>query len=171
MLRTTTTTKIAAGAAIVALAAAGCGSKSTPASSGAASTTTTSASSAATSAAAASFTACMVTDTGGIDDHSFNSAAWAGMQAAQAAGKATVSYVQSTTENDYVPNINSLVAKKCGLIVTVGGLMGDATTSAAKSNPSQHFAIVDSASVGSNVQGLQFNTAQSASSPAISPRA
>lgn len=143
-------TRVVVGVVAVSLSATACGSKPTN-SSGSSSTAT-----------GASFTACMVTDTGGIDDHSFNAAAWAGMLAAQAAGKATVSYVQSTTENDYVPNINSLVAKKCGLIVTVGGLMADATTAAAKSNPNQNFSIVDSGSVGSNVQGLQFNTAQSA---------
>jgi basic membrane protein A len=102
----------------------------------------------------------MVTDTGGIDDRSFNASAWAGMQAAEKDSGAKASYVQSTSENDYVPNINSLIAKKCNLIVTVGGLMATATTSAAKSNPTQKFAIVDSASVGSTIFGMQFNTAQ-----------
>jgi basic membrane protein A len=104
----------------------------------------------------------MVTDTGGIDDHSFNAAAWAGMQKAQTDGKAKVQYVQSTTENDYVPNINSLVAKNCDLVVTVGGLMGDATKSAAAGHASQKFAIVDSGSIPANVKGLEFNTAQGA---------
>jgi basic membrane protein A and related proteins len=173
-VRTTTKTRIAAGAAVVALAAAGCGSKSTAktnpggtnntaSSTGAPSTTSTS------SAAAASFNACMVTDIGGIDDKSFNASAWAGMQAAQKDGKANVQYVQSTNENDYVPNINGLVAKKCDLIVTVGGLMGDATDQAAEANTSQKFAIVDDGpmnfktnKVEPNVHGLQFNTAQGA---------
>ena len=167
MLRTTTTTKIAAGAAIVALAAAGCGSKSTPAASAPA-TTTSAAPATTASAAAANFSACMVTDTGGIDDKSFNASAWKGMQDAQSAGKAQVQYVQSTTENDYVPNINNLLAKGCSLIVTVGGLMGDATTTAANANPSKKFAIVDSGAtdskgnVISNLHGMEFNTAQGA---------
>ncbi|MGH6657907.1 MAG: BMP family lipoprotein [Actinocrinis sp.] len=104
----------------------------------------------------------MVTDTGGIDDHSFNTAAWAGMQKAQTDGKATVSYVQSVTENQYSSNISSLVTKGCKLIVTVGGLMADATTAASKSNASQQFAIVDSGSVAPNIKGLEFNTAQGA---------
>jgi basic membrane protein A len=102
----------------------------------------------------------MVTDTGGIDDKSFNASAWAGMQAAQSAGKATVSYVQSKTEADYTTNINNLLAKKCGLIVTVGGLMATATQNAAKANPNQHFAEVDNPGNGKNWQGLQFNAAQ-----------
>jgi basic membrane protein A len=102
----------------------------------------------------------MVTDTGGIDDKSFNAAAWSGMQAAQSAGKATVSYVQSKQETDYAPNIASLVSANCKLIVTVGGLMADATVAAAKAHPDQHFVEVDSAGNGTNLQGLQFNTAQ-----------
>jgi basic membrane protein A len=103
----------------------------------------------------------MVTDTGGIDDKSFNASAWAGMQRAQSNGKAKVSYVQSKAETDYATNISKL-EPNCKLIVTVGGLMGNATAAAAKSKPSQHFAIVDSSGNGNNVQGLQFNTAQSA---------
>ncbi|HEU5428982.1 MAG TPA: BMP family ABC transporter substrate-binding protein [Actinocrinis sp.] len=104
----------------------------------------------------------MVTDTGGIDDHSFNSAAWAGMQKAQSDGKATVSYVQSANENQYSSNIASLVSKGCKLVVTVGGLMADATTASAKAHATQNFTIVDSGSVSPNVKGLEFNTAQGA---------
>ncbi len=102
----------------------------------------------------------MVTDTGGIDDRSFNASAWAGMQAAQKDGKATVVYTQSNTENDYVPNISAYSKGNCNLVVTVGGLMAPATTDAATASPKQHYAIVDSNGNGTNVQGLQFNTAQ-----------
>jgi basic membrane protein A len=109
----------------------------------------------------------MVTDTGGIDDRSFNASAWAGMQDAQKDGKATAKYLQSTTENDYVPNITQLEGQNCKLIVTVGGLMADATDSQAAAKTGQNFAIVDNSSADSksnkpvpNVHGLQFNTAQ-----------
>lgn len=139
--------RLVAGVAGLAVVVAGCGSKPKSATSG-------------SSTGAGSFSACMVTDTGGIDDRSFNASSWAGMQAAKQSTGANVRYVQSTSENDYVPNINSLVAGHCNLIVTVGGLMAKATTSAATANPNQKFAIVDSSSVGSNVYGMQFNTAQ-----------
>jgi basic membrane protein A len=139
--------RLVAGAAVLATVVTGCGSKPKSDSGG---------------TSASKFSACMVTDTGGIDDRSFNASSWAGMEAAGKATGAKVSYVQSSSENDYVPNINSLVAKKCGIIVTVGGLMGKATTQAAQASPSSKFAIVDSNSVGSNVYGMQFNTAQSA---------
>ena len=172
-MRTTNMTRIAATAAVVALAAAGCGSKSTASSSSSSSSSSsTSASSSSSSssggsASNASFLACMVTDTGGIDDRSFNASAWAGMQDAQKDGKATVKYLQSTTENDYVPNITQLEGQNCKLIVTVGGLMADATDSQAAAKTGQDFAIVDNSSADSktnkpvpNVHGMQFNTAQ-----------
>ncbi|GAA3235622.1 BMP family ABC transporter substrate-binding protein [Actinocorallia longicatena] len=104
----------------------------------------------------------MVTDTGGIDDRSFNTASWAGMEAAGKETGAKVSYVASTSANDYVPNLNSEVKKGCNLVVAVGGLMGEATTNASKQNPNTQFAIVDYPSVdGQKVYGMQFNTAQS----------
>lgn len=115
----------------------------------------------ATGTANKNFSACMVTDTGGIDDKSFNAASWAGMQAAQAAGKAKVQYVSSKTQADYAPNIRALVTKGCKLIIGVGGLMSEAINNAAKANPKLNFAIVDGAGNGSNVQGIQINTAQS----------
>ncbi|MCU4185835.1 BMP family ABC transporter substrate-binding protein [Acidiferrimicrobium sp. IK] len=105
----------------------------------------------------------MVTDTGGIDDRSFNASSYQGLKDAAASDPAIVpSYVPSTTESDYTPNINSLVQKGCGIIVTVGFLMGDATQAAAKANPNQKFAIVDYnySPPLPNVLGLIFNTAQ-----------
>lgn len=105
--------------------------------------------------------ACMVTDTGGINDRSFNAAAWAGMQAAQKQNSnIKVDYVQSKAESDYGPNLNGYVQQKCDLIVAVGGLMGDATTAAAKAAPNTKFAIVDDKIDLPNVYSMQFDTAQ-----------
>ncbi len=89
----------------------------------------------------------MVTDTGGIDDKSFNASSWQGMQEAQSAepSKVTVKYLQSTSSADYAPNISAFIGQKCGIIVTVGFLMAGATGTAAGSNPSAKFAIVDCA--------------------------
>ncbi len=107
--------------------------------------------------------ACMVTDTGGINDRSFNSSAWAGMQAANKENSnISVDYVQSSAEADYQPNLTQFVSQKCDLIVAVGGLMGDATTAAAKANPNQKFAIIDSRIDLPNVYSMQFDTAQAA---------
>jgi basic membrane protein A len=152
------------------LVIAACGSSHSSASS---STSTSSSPSTATSSAAAATGAktlgCMVTDTGGINDRSFNASSWAGMQAAAAANSnVTVKYLQSTTQSDYTPNINTFIGEKCNIIVTVGFLMGAATEAAAKANPSQKFAIVDcSYATGCltgtkepNIDQLTYNTVQ-----------
>jgi basic membrane protein A and related proteins len=149
------------------LVIAACGSSTSSASS----STSSSASSSATSTAAATakFLGCMVTDTGGIDDRSFNASSWAGMQAAAAANpNITVKYLQSTTQGDYVPNINTFIGEKCNIIVAVGFLMAAATEAAAKAHPTQKFAIVDCSYASgcltgtkeSNIDQLVFNTVQ-----------
>jgi basic membrane protein A len=166
----------AAAAASLVIAACGTSSSSAPSST----STSTSAAAAASSTPAGGGTAtgaaaggkllgCMVTDTGGINDKSFNQSAWEGMQQAAAANpNITVKYLQSTTQSDYVPNINSFLSEKCGIIVTVGFLMAAATEAAAKANPTQDFAIVDCSYASacltgakeSNIDQLTFNTVQ-----------
>jgi basic membrane protein A len=131
------TLTIVAAASVLTLLGAACGSNSAPPSSPGSSSTGTN--------TASKFLGCMVTDTGGIDDKSFNQSSWAGMQqaAASSGGKISVTYLPSTTSAQYASNISTLIAKKCGIIVTVGFLMAGATEAAAKANPSQKFAIVD----------------------------
>lgn len=110
-----------------------------------------------------SFLGCMVTDTGGIDDRSFNASSWQGMElAAKATKHIKVKYLQSKSTSTYVPNINAFIQQKCGIIVTVGFLMGTDTLSAAKSNPKQKFAIVDYTYTppAKNIDALVFNTVQ-----------
>ncbi len=167
-------TVAAAGAATLLIAACGSSTSSASSSAPAASTSTSAsagsaASSTAAGSSASSFLGCMVTDTGGINDKSFNQSAWQGMQEAQSADPGiSVKYLQSTTQSDYVPNINTFLGEKCGIIVTVGFLMASATESAAKANPKQDFAIVDCSYASqcltgaklSNIDQLVFNTVQ-----------
>ncbi|MGO8693942.1 MAG: BMP family lipoprotein [Rectinemataceae bacterium] len=112
----------------------------------------------------ASFLAGEVTDTGGIDDRSFNASCWQGLQEAQKASGIQIQYLQSTNESDYVPNIQQFVQKNAGIVVTVGFLMGDATKAAAAQNPNQRFAIVDYSYDPPlpNVLGLTYQTDQDA---------
>ncbi len=150
--------KTAAAASIAAVLAA-CGSAtSTPNANGTSPASTA-------PAATSKFKACMVTDTGGIDDRSFNASSYQGLKDAKTANSnISITYLPSTSGTDYTPNINTFIAHKCGIIVTVGFLMGTATQTAAKANPNQKFAIVDytySPAV-SNIDALVFNTLQDA---------
>ena len=107
---------------------------------------------------------CQVTDTGGIDDKSFNATAWAGAQKAQKDLGFEAKYLESQQQTDYEKNINAFMEEGCNLIVTVGFLLGDATKIAAEANPDQSFAIVDFAYDPNinNVLGLTFDTDQAA---------
>lgn len=90
------------------------------------------------------FLACEVTDTGGINDRSFNASAYAGLKAAAATDPAiSYRFLSSTSTSDYQPNISDFISQKCGIIITVGFDMADATQAAAKAHPNQRFAIVD----------------------------
>jgi basic membrane protein A and related proteins len=155
--------KTVAALSVLAIAAAGCGSSSsskTPSSGGKSSSST---------AAAPAFTACMVTDTGGLDDKSFNQSSWAGFQAAQSADSSiAIKNLPSTSTADYAKNISTFIGEHCGIIVTVGFLMASATETAAKANPSQKFAIVDCSYASgclpkpalTNIDQLTYNTVQ-----------
>jgi len=128
-------------------------------------TLTVSVASTTVSASAASkFKACVVTDTGGINDKSFNASAWAGAQAAAKSDtNISPSYLSSGSSADYTPNINTFIGEHCGIIITVGFLMDPATAKAANAHPSQKFAIVDDAPVvktGTHVLALQYETDQ-----------
>ncbi len=98
-----------------------------------------------TEAPAASGLVCEVTDTGGVDDKSFNQLAWVGAQDVAAELGWEAKYLESNSDADYPVNINEFVSQKCDLIVTVGFLLGDATLEAAKANPDQSFMILDNA--------------------------
>ena len=109
------------------------------------------------------FKACMVADTGGLKDRSFNAEALAGMQQAAKAGSGIdVHSVTSDSPGQYAPKIAAYVRSGCDLIVTVGFSMGPATLASAKKNPDQHYTIVDYNSTPPQIKGLEFNTAQGA---------
>lgn len=114
-------------------------------------------------AAKSDFLPCMVSDSGGFDDHSFNQLGYEGLQ--QAAKSLNVKYKQaeSKSENDFAPNIQSMVDANCNLVVTVGFLLKDATEKAAKANPDVDFAIIDDNEIqAKNVKPIIFDTAQAA---------
>ncbi len=106
--------------------------------------------------------ACQITDTGGIDDKSFNETAWNGFLRAEEELGVEVKYLESTSEADYDPNIQAFLDEGCDIIITVGFLLGDATEAAAQANPDTKFAIVDYAYEAEydNLLGMVFATEQ-----------
>lgn len=88
----------------------------------------------------------MVTDSGGVDDKSFNQAAWTGLDSfgdANAA-KVEVDFVESNTESDYAPNLTAAVDQGAGLVWGVGYMMAPQLNEAAKNNTDTKFGLIDS---------------------------
>ena len=118
------------------------------------------------SGAAGDFKACMVSDSGGFDDRSFNQTSYKGMTDAASELGIQTGQVESTSTSDFARNIQSMVDANCKVVVTVGFLLSDDTLAAAKKNPDVDFAIVDNNDPEAykgveNLKPLIFNTAQS----------
>jgi basic membrane protein A and related proteins len=136
-------------ALVVSLAAAACGggneASTTPAAGG-------------TTAGGAKIKVGLVTDIGGLNDRGFNSLANKGLEDAKAQLGVDGRVLESKSDADYIPNLSEFGDQKYDLIISVGFLMTDATTQAAKAYPDSTFAIVDSAFDPpiDNAQGLLF---------------
>jgi basic membrane protein A len=132
-------------------------------------------STATSEAPALDYLPCIVSDAGGFDDKSFNQLSYEGVQ--QAADELGVEFkgVESNTENDYAPNLESLVNEGCNTIVTVGFALASATKDSAKANPDIEYVLIDDAADGGadgtefdgkadepNIKPLLYDTAQAA---------
>lgn len=94
------------------------------------------------------FTVAMVTDTGGVDDKSFNQSAWEGFQKF---GKEFglkegegYKYLQSNAASDYLPNLNTLVREGYDLVFGIGYKLGSDVKKIAQQKKDAQLAIVDS---------------------------
>jgi basic membrane protein A len=136
--------------AVLVLAAAGCGGGNESATTGAAAGTETS--------GGAKIKVGLVTDIGGLNDRGFNSLANKGLEDAKAQLGIEGRVLESKSDADYIPNLSEFGDQGYDLIISVGFLMTDATTKAAKAYPDSTFAIVDSAFDPpiDNAQGLLF---------------
>ena len=70
---------------------------------------------------------CQVTDTGGVNDKSFNQTANDGVVKAEKDLGVDGKVLESKSDADYVPNIQTFTEQNCDLIVPVGFLLDQAT--------------------------------------------
>jgi len=100
----------------------------------------------------------MVTDTGGVNDQSFNQSAWEGMTELKDKNGWDVSYLESKQDSDYATNLDKAVDAESDLVWGVGFAMADATLKAAKDNPNTQFAIIDNGNESqvANFTGVMF---------------
>ena len=138
-------------------------------------TTGSDTSSASSEPAVSDFLPCIVSDAGGFDDKSFNQLGFEG--AKQAADELGVELkpVESNSENDFAPNLESLIGEGCDVIVTVGFALSAATKESATANPDVEYVLIDDSADGGadgtefdgkadveNIKPLLYNTAQAA---------
>ena len=98
----------------------------------------------------------LVTDTGGVNDKSFNQSAWAGVTKGGNRIRLGSQLHRIQGASDYSKNIDQFATEKYDVVVTVGFLMGDDTAAKAKQYPDLKFAIIDNS---------YFPTAGSAACP------
>lgn len=116
------------------------------------------------------FTPCIISDDGGWNDRSFNQSAKEGIdKAAKELGVKAID-VESSSANDYAPNLENLVAEGCTFIVAVGFKLSADTVASAKANPNLQYAIIDDRADtdndgktdAPNIKPLLFDTVQAA---------
>jgi basic membrane protein A len=111
---------------------------------------------------------CELTSNPPLNDRAFNQAVFNGLT--DAATRWNISVRDEVTNSSPPPfdewkrHLNDLIRQRCGLIVTVGSGVGGATAAAAKANPGQRFAALDSPSVRgtSNLLSIVFRPEQAA---------
>jgi basic membrane protein A len=106
------------------------------------------------------YCARMVTNSGGLEDRSFNQSSWEGLEQAGTKLGIDAKAIVSTGETDLAPNVAQAVGTGCSFVLTVGWELADATVAEAAENPDVHFAIVDEQVDGANIKPIVFNTAE-----------
>jgi len=89
------------------------------------------------------FSACLVTDIGGLNDKSFNHDAYLGLLTAEKQLHIKGRVIQSKSSSDYIPNLQSCVRQGAAITIAVGFLMTDAIDAIGTSFRTNKFAIVD----------------------------
>ncbi|WP_295779605.1 BMP family protein [uncultured Microbacterium sp.] len=116
------------------------------------------------------FTPCIISDDGGWNDRSFNQSAKEGIDKAAAELGVKSIDVESSSANDYAPNLENLVAEGCTFIVAVGFKLSADTVASATANPNLQYAIIDDRADtdnngetdAPNIKPLLFDTVQAA---------
>ncbi|MFL5954031.1 MAG: BMP family protein [Gaiellaceae bacterium] len=141
-------------AAALAAVVAGCGSKKSAA------PTTSVAPPTTTVKSGGTFKVGLSTDTGGLNDRSFNHLAYVGLQRAASELGAQTRVVTAKSPSDYIPNLSGLARQGYSLVIGVGFTEIEAMKAVAQQFPKTHFAIVDVSNADEgglkNVEGLLF---------------
>jgi len=107
------------------------------------------------------FKVALVTDVGGLNDHSFNFLANKGLEKAEKDLGIKKAVVESKQMTDYETNLSRFAEDKYNLVIAVGFLMQDAVVKVSALYPDTKFMIIDSSITDRpNVASAMFKTEQ-----------
>ena len=101
----------------------------------------------------------LVTDTGGIDDKSFNQGTWEGIKYYAKKfelPEGNISFLQSTSDADYIPNLSQFSEDKKDLMVAAGFLFEESIAKIAADFPDQKILFIDAVVEAPNVLNALF---------------
>lgn len=109
----------------------------------------------------------MVTDNGGVDDGSFNQAAWEGMvewgKEHDGIEGEDYTYIASDGDSEYIPNLNQAIMNDFDIVFGVGFKLKQSMMEIADDNPDQQFVIIDDSIEGNdNVASVLFKDQENA---------
>ena len=105
----------------------------------------------------------LVTDTGGVDDRSFNQSAWEGLKRYAVDNKvddSCIKYLQSLDAAQYVPNLSQFAEDGYDMVIAVGYLFKGAIDEVAPLYPDTKFLFIDDVSEFPNVASATFSAEQ-----------
>jgi basic membrane protein A len=102
----------------------------------------------------------MVSDLGGLGDHSYNDSAYAGLLAARARLHVAIAVLQSRSAADYQPNLMVFASKGYDEVFAIGYDQAPDLAEVAARFATRHFAIVDAVLDAPNVTSVTFKSAE-----------
>ncbi len=115
-----------------------------------------------TAAPTIDYLACAVSDEGSWNDKSFNESVYDGLLKAQSEIGVQIADAESTSAEDFAPNLQAMVDKGCDITFAVGFNLVADVNAAAAANPTVNFVTIDGWSEGNaNLKPVAYNMAES----------
>jgi hypothetical protein len=109
-------------------------------------------------------TACLLTGPSGVAPGSTGAPAWAAMQGASKTTRVMVSYLPAVTRSDTAVMLNTLIERRCGVIITAGPPAAPVIR-AARANPRQHFLLITAPTTGAGAAPANATVVPAAAAP------
>lgn len=103
----------------------------------------------------------VITDKGGIGDHSFNDEAMTALEEVAGDEDIDIRYLEANSKNDYSENIQESLNEDATVTIAVGSNLKTSIEKAAKENPDKFFGIIDAKTDLPNVLSMTFADNQS----------